>query len=190
MIIGRTPLFNRATEPNTYPALFQEKKVRWAGYAVKTVLIVFFTITTVNDIQSRLTHEQDHRNKMISMLHTVTKFAINGDTLPPLANSNKRWKNFSINGNAYYPDGLVIKYMNDVRTPCTFKADTVRRLITFSPDADSADQYVFRYERLQERNGFLFKGTHGKDSLIVETQAKRVTDYPLTRFPVRWVRDL
>lgn len=183
-------VFNKATQPNSYPGLFKGKKPRLAANTIKILALAYFSVTTVIDIQNRLTKEHDHRNEAISMLHNVTEFVVNGDTLAPLAISNVRWKNFSVNGNSYNPDGLLIRYMNDMRLACTFSSDTVKRVLTFSPDSDSTDQYVFHYERLQEKNGFLFKGIHGRDSLVVETQAKRVTDYPLTRFPIRWVRDL
>ena len=123
-------------------------------------------------------------------MHQVLKFEINGQTLPPLATDSVRWKNFSINGNAYLPYGVLVRYMTDERKAFTFKADTMKHILELRANEDSTDTYVLNYERLQGRNVFIFKGRHRMDSLTIETQPKSVRDYRLTKNSIRWIRDL
>ncbi|MBT1695965.1 hypothetical protein KK083_03695 [Fulvivirgaceae bacterium PWU4] len=182
-------VLNQPTQPVHYAPLFTEKRTRMIGYVLKTLIIGYFTVTTVNMLTDRMKNEHDHRNDHVSGIYKIRKFVVNGDTLPPLGTDAVRWKNFILSGTSYMPDKMMVRYMTDSRAMFTFSADTLQRTLVFHSDQDSTDRYVMKYERLPE-NIYVLSGLHKQDSIWIEAEGKASHEYQLTRSGVRWIRDL
>jgi hypothetical protein len=182
-------VLNQPTQPVHYEPLFTEKRTRMIGYVLKVLIIGYFTVTTVDQLRERMKTEHDHRHEQVSGIYKVRKFIVNGDTLPPVGRDALRWKNFILNGTAYMPDKMIVRYMTDSRAMFTFSADTLQHTLVFHSDQDSTDRYIMKYERLPE-NIYVFRGLHKQDSIWIEAEGKASHEYQLTRSGIRWVRDL
>lgn len=181
-------ILNRQTQPADQPVLFTGKRVRQMGYLMKSVMLIYFAVTTISHI-SKLVIQFRPKYASLSRLYTVEDFVINGDTLPPLMTDTIRWKSISIGGTYYWPGGLVIKEMNNSKMYYTFQADTIRKTLVFHPESDSTDKYFMKYDRLAD-NYFILKGKHKGDSIWMKTRSVARHEYRLTKNGIRWVRDL
>jgi hypothetical protein len=109
-------------------------------------------------------------------MYDVPVFAVNRDTLPPLATDPTRWLNLAIendgNGSVNITDtAFRIRYN---RSYFAYEADTVQKLISFKRyNQDTSSLFTMRYD-VADSNTIRLWGLRNKDSLyIVLKKSKR-----------------
>lgn len=182
-------LFNRATSPHRELPLISNPKYRIPGYVVKTLLIGYVLIATLQ-FSGEI---RDNRigNLEKAVLHSkyiVDQFVINNDTLPPLRGDANRWDEMML-GSSFSPTRMTIKDMAGASKAYVYEADTVNRILIFYSRRDSTDRYEMRYTQPSEKQ-FIMDGLHKTDSLHIEMSIFSREDYRLGTGKINWVRDL
>lgn len=182
-------LFNRPTATRKELPLISNPKYRIPGYVIKTLLIGYVLIITLQF--SGGIRENRLNNLKQNTLHSkyiVDQFVINSDTLPPLRGDKARWDEMMI-GSSYSPTRLSIKNMAGNRKFYIYEADTVNKSLTFYSRRDSTDRFEMRYTQPSEKQ-FVLRGLHKTDTLYIEMSIFKREDYGLGKGKINWVRDL
>jgi len=182
-------LFNRTAVPRQDLPLISNPRYRIPGYAVKTLLIGYVLIATlqfsgeIRDNRLNNLKQDTLHNKYI-----VDQFVINSDTLPPLRGDKARWDEVLI-GSSYSPTRMTIKDMSGSSKFYVYEADTVSKSLTFYSRRDSTDRFEMKYTQPSEKK-FVLQGLHKTDTLHIEMKIFSREDYPLGSGKINWVRDL
>lgn len=182
-------LFNRTAAPRQDLPLISNRRYRISGYAVKTLLIGYILIATlqfsgeIRDNRLNNLKQDTLHNKYI-----VDQFVINSDTLPPLRGDKTRWDEVLI-GSSYSPTRMTIKDMSGSSNFYVFEADTVSKSLTFYSRRDSTDRFEMRYTQPSEKR-FVLQGLHKTDTLYIDMNIFSREDYRLGSGKINWVRDL
>lgn len=190
-------ILNKPTLPNTDQALFTVFKFKKVGYVIKGILLLYFIVAQVFDHNEYVNKYLNNRYKSITAFHEIEIFVINGDTIPALKSSKKRWKSLSISGKSYYPETLAIKKMNSkYEERYSFEADTINKVITYqlydygiTNNEEKKTEYQFKYEQIN-KGEFVFEGVHKGDSIWMKTKSKTLENYMLTANRLNWIIDL
>jgi hypothetical protein len=181
---------HKPTIPISFQPLFNTVKSKKFRYILKGLILLFFTITTVNQFKDRLENEIDTTYTALASLHDIDLFVKNGDTLTRKSNDLSRWKTLMINGYSYYPKTISVTYENGKSDWFSFEADTLAKRIDFQNFQDTtALKYPFHYKTLNKKR-FEFKGVLKGDTLHFKTKAKFIKDYKLTSMGIKWIPDL
>jgi len=179
---------NKPVTSSSEPPLFTSNKSKKIGYALKSVLLLYFVISCSINYTERIKSQTENRYPTLSAYHEVETHIINGDTLH--TSNTAKWKNISINGSSYRPESLKIIGEDKKRNYYSFEADTTNNSIKFYSYKDpKKEAYRFVYKKIDE-NTFVFKGSYQNDSIWIQTKAKTLKDYRLTKNGIRWITDL
>ena len=182
-------LFNRATAPRKELALISNARYRIPGYVVKTLLIGYILINTLQ--YSSGINETRSKNLIPDPLHgkyTVEQYVINNDTLPPLRQDVDRWDEVLM-GSSYVANRMTVTDMAGSRKFYVYEADTVRKTLNFYSRRDSTDRFEMQYTWPSE-DKLVLEGTHKSDTLHIEMSIFRREDYRLGKGKINWIRDL
>ncbi len=182
-------LFNRATSPHRELPLINNPKYRIPGYVVKTLLIGYILIATLQFSGGiRDTRISNRENAVLHNKYVVDQFVINQDTLPPLKGDANRWDEMMV-GSSYSPTRMSVKDMTGRSRFYVYEADTVNKTFVFYSRRDSTDRYEMRYTQPSEEQ-FIMDGIHKTDTLHIEMKIFSREDYGLGSGKINWVRDL
>jgi len=178
---------NKPTTPQKFLPFLVTSKSKKIGYAFKAILLTYFIVTTIGEYKMRLRMLDDSYPQLASM-HTVDLFIKNGDTLHYCnQNSPERWKKMNLNGHWRNPETFSVTLENNQNLRFKFDADTLSKQLNLKDLGDSTGvKYTFYYQQLNEKQ-FKFDGIYKGDTLSIETQAKFLKDYKLTKYGIRWL---
>jgi uncharacterized membrane protein YphA (DoxX/SURF4 family) len=182
-------VLNRPTMAAKEPALISNPKYRIAGYVIKTLLIGYILIATLQfsgEIRDNRLANQERA--ILHSKYVVDQFIINGDTLPPLRGDTTRWDEMMV-GSSYSPTRMTVKNMAGNIKGYIYEADTVRKSFIFYARRDSTDRYEMQYSQPSEKS-FVMDGLHKGDTLHIEMSIFGREDYPLGNGKINWIRDL
>ncbi|WP_299896676.1 hypothetical protein [uncultured Aquimarina sp.] len=178
---------SKPTVPKKYEPLFNAIISKRIGYIIKTLIMGYFVITTYYEFSERIDRSNDPYPELASM-HVINTFVKNGDTLLPNDHlNNHRWKKMLVNGHWRRPEMVSITLENEESISFTFKADTIKKQLFLTPLGDSTQlEYTFDYKKINQ-NQYEFLGIYKGDTIRLETKAKFLKDYKLTKHGIRWL---
>jgi hypothetical protein len=180
---------NKPTTPYSFQALFNTVSSKKIGYILKGLILLFFTITSVNQLKGRLEEEVDTSYASLASMHEIALFVKNGDTLTGENKDSSRWKTLLINGNSYYHKTISVTYENGKNDWFSFEADTLAKRIDFQRYQDTTGiKYPFQY-KTKDNKRFEFNGIFKGDTLHFKTKAKFIKDYRLKATGIQWITD-
>jgi hypothetical protein len=182
-------VLNRSTQPTRWPALFSQPRQKLIMYGVKTVLIGYILISTLNfsgDIRSG--NQENLKKAILHGKYEVETYAVNGDTLPPLKGDGKRWEEMIL-GSSYSPTRMTVTDMANGRKSFVYQADTIAKSLSFHPRRDTVNHYIMEYE-ITSDNKLMLHGIYQGDTLDIKMSIFKREDYRLGSGKINWVRDL
>lgn len=199
-------VLNKTVAAETYEPLFKDTKYNKVALAIKTILILVFTVLSVNQFSEYYDLSRNNKNSWFQSKHEVQTFVLNRDTL---SNRNldtvlakKRWKKIIFNGTSYMPESFEVTNEDDSAARFTFDIDSVAQRIQYKPfvpywnegeiigkDTTKVKWEILNYNKLSPKE-YLFEGIFAGDTILVKTKAKDREDYNLMKYSGRFLLDL
>ncbi|QKJ31613.1 hypothetical protein HQ865_18195 [Mucilaginibacter mali] len=134
---------NKTTGPaNLTPRRFQKKWKNITLIVVKYVLIVYVTLSNVdNMISGYHNYGMGVKHPVLYGVFNTKSFVLNKDTIAPLTTDTTRWRLLQITS---FGRAAVVM-MNDSAKNYSYKADTAKKTITLGDMKDTTCKYVFNY---------------------------------------------
>ncbi|MES2279275.1 MAG: hypothetical protein V4592_24800 [Bacteroidota bacterium] len=182
---------NKTAGPaNLTPRRFQKKWKNVTLTVVKYVLILYVTASDVDNMRTGYhAYGQGVKHPVLYGVFNTKNFVLNKDTLAPLTTDTARWRRMLINsfGKA------TIEMMNDSTKSYSYKADTVKKMITLGDIKDTTCKYLFKYTLSKDSvlhidgNGPAgqlnaeFKRYDERKSVLIKRGFHFVNEYPFSK---------
>jgi len=182
---------NRPAAPgNLTPRRFQKKWKNVTLIVVKYVMIFYVVASNIsNMITGYSAYGMGVKRPVLYGVFNTKSFVRNKDTIAPLTTDTARWKRITINGFG----SVTVEMMNDSTKKYSYKADTLKKLITLGNMKDTSRKYIFKYSLTKDSvlqmdgngpNGDLsvnFKRFNEKKTVLISRGFHWVNEFPFGR---------
>jgi hypothetical protein len=179
-------VLNRPVPPTrALPPMFPSRWVKWAGIALKTVVIGFALYNhTVSSIEQQYTRGLKAPKPDLYGIWEVEQFGRNGEILPPLTTDSFRWRKVIIGGTSR----LSLRMMNDA--PRAFVADykSKEKTIELNDNQDKTKS-VFKFDR-PDFEHLTLEGTFKGDKVVAKMKRIDETKMMLLSRGFHWISEL
>ena len=165
--------------------MFAAPWVKWAGIALKTLVIGFALYNhTSSSIQQQYTRGLKAPKPDLFGIWEVEEFSQNGEILPPLTTDTARWRKVIIGGT----QRLQLRMMND--TPRGFAADykTKEKTIEVTDNQDKSKS-VFKFDR-PDFEHLNLEGTFKGSAVAVKLKRVDETKLMLLSRGFHWISEV
>ncbi len=180
-------VLNRPTEARTLGALLPPGRARVAGWVVKSVLIGFFTWTTLST--SWAVHRQRRELPPLYGIWEAERFVRNADTLPALLGDSVRWRRMIVEGRLAALQTMTSPLQGEGSLRYGFEPDTVAGVFRLQSLVSPEDVRTFTFDRL-EPDLLEARGLWEGDTLSIRLRRFDERSFLLTRRGFHWISEL
>lgn len=177
-------IMNKSVESSVFPMPFQNKRLIYASWGIKTLLIGYTMVFMPIMSLQMLDRWGDSAPKPpFYGIYDVKVHARNGDTLPPLIGHNVRWRQMVVE----FKDWATVDYMDASKAYWRFAADTAGHQIEIY-SSDSVSHYKFNYAETNP-DEFELIGGDSTNNIYFRLKRKLPQDYLLMNRGFNWVNE-
>ncbi|MBL4904871.1 MAG: hypothetical protein JKZ00_02390 [Flavobacteriaceae bacterium] len=153
------------------------------SFLKKSVIVVLsFVILIQCFVQFKITEQLKTKSELYGIWETQ-QFIKNKDTLAPLLTDSYRWRYLIVN----YKGKVAVKKMNDSIDRYEFNENKDQKEMSIKRFTDSIS-HRFSYQFINAEH-LQLKGVLDGDSLHIQFQRKRVTDFRLLNRKFHWINE-
>lgn len=179
-------ILNKTADPQPALPPYNTMQKKWIYFVGKSLILIYLISQTVinNWDQKRAINEYFARtasDNSIDGQYEVETFIVNNDTLPPVQNDTRRWKEIMISGKE-----IKVQNMDGASISWHFLGNVgYRRMVMHSPDLATYGNFTFHSDSTR----IAIDGTLINDKLKIVAHKKSSSGYLLVNRGFHWVNE-
>ena len=178
-------VLNQPTPARPTQPLSHTRRGKYILFGIKLLFITYVIYSQVDGaLRAQKQYGSKREKSVMYGVYNVATFIRNNDTVPPLTSDVKRWQRVLFD----YPTFASVMMMNDSVTRYTSKIDTINQTMSFSPQGDTINEYLFTYT--EDGANLQMDGILEKDTLRVNMRHYDLTNFGLLNRGFHWINEV